>query len=567
MTQPGAQLVDRASRHVLAVDLGTSGVKVALITVEGRVTAWESQPVALHVLPGGGAEQRPDDWWEGLVAAAGRLLRSRPAAAREIAAVCCSTQGEGTVPVGRDGRPLMNAILWMDMRGAAALGRQFRGIVNYSGFSVPRIRRWIRLTGGMPSPTGKDPAAHMLLVRDAFPDVYERTYRFLNVLDYLNLRLTGRFVATSDSILTSWLTDNRHPDRIRYHDGLVRGCGIDADKLPEIVRCTEVLGPLTGEAAAALGVPATTPVVAGAIDNTAAAIGSGAVDDFATHLYIGTSSWLATHVPFKKTDLFTGIASVPCAVPGRWLLTALQATAGGNLTFLRDNVLYHRDELLSEERVPDVYKIFDRMAERVPAGSNGVLYTPWIYGERAPVDDRSLRAGLYNLSLDNTREDIVRAFLEGVALNTRWLMKPVEKFLGRPVTALNLVGGGGESAVWSQIFADTLGVEVRQVRDAIQANARGAAWIAAVGLGEIAFSDLPGLVGIAEVFEPQVANRAVYDERFATFLEIHKRLRKLYHRLNREAPAGPPVTSPPAPGVDAAPRPAPESVATPEHRA
>ncbi len=148
----------------------------------------------------------------------------------------------------------------------------------------------------------------------------------------------------------------------------MRGCGIAADKLPEIVPCTDVLGPLTAAAAAALGLPATTPVVAGAIDNTAAAIGSGAVDDFATHLYIGTSSWLATHVPFKKTDIFTGIASVPCAVPGRWLLTALQATAGGNLTFLRDNVLYHHDELLTEERLPDVFKIFDRMAARVPAG-------------------------------------------------------------------------------------------------------------------------------------------------------------------------------------------------------
>ena len=546
MTQTGARPADPAGRHVLAVDLGTSGVKVALISVEGRVAGWESEPVALHVLPGGGAEQRPDDWWEGLVAAAGRLLRSRPAAAREIAAVCCSTQGEGTVPVDREGRALTNAILWMDMRGAPALRRQFRGVVNYSGFSVPRIRRWIRLTGGMPSPTGKDPAAHMLLVRDAFPEVYERTYKFLNVLDYLNLRLTGRFVATSDSILTSWLTDNRHPDRIRYHDGLVRDCGVDAGKLPEIVKCTEVLGPLSGEAAAALGLPATTPVVAGAIDTTAAAVGSGAVDDFATHLYIGTSSWLAAHVPFKKTDVFTGIASVPCAVPGRWLLTALQATAGGNLTFLRDNVLYHHDELLSEERLPDVFKIFERMAARVPAGSNGVIYTPWIYGERAPVDDRSLRAGLYNLSLDNTREDIVRAFFEGVALNTRWLLEPVEKFLGRPVAAINLVGGGGESAVWGQIFADALDLEVRQVRDPVQANARGAAWIAAVGLGEIAFSDVPGLVGIGEVFEPQAANRDIYDERFAAFLQIHKRLRGLYRRLNPDARAAPQAPPPPA---------------------
>ena len=544
------QATPARNRYILAVDLGTSGVKVALISVDGRVAGWESEPLVLSVLPGGGAEQHPDDWWNGLVAAAGRLLRSRPAAAGEVAAVCCSTQGEGTVAVDREGRPLMDCILWMDMRGAEPLRRRFRGAVNYSGFSVARIQRWIRLTGGMPSPTGKDPAAHMLLVREAFPEVYERTYKFLNVLDYLNLRLTGRFVATSDSILTSWVTDNRHADAIRYHEGLVAGCGVDPGKLPEIVRCTDVLGTLTTEAAAALGLPQSTPVVAGAIDNTAAAVGSGAVDDFATHLYVGTSSWLATHVPYKKTDIFTGIASVPCAVPGRWLLTALQATAGGNLTFLRDNVLYHHDELLTEERLPDVFKIFDRMAAHVPPGSNGVIYTPWIYGERAPVDDRTLRAGLYNLSLDNTREDIVRAFLEGVALNTRWLMKPVEKFLGRPVTALNLVGGGGQSAVWCQIFADTLGVEVRQVRDPIQANARGAAWIAAVGLGEIEFRDVPGLVGIEEVYLPRATAHAVYDERFAAFLEIHKRLRSLYRRLNRDAPPAVPVA--PAPPVEPA---------------
>ena len=433
----------------------------------------------------------------------------------------------------------MACILWMDMRGAAHLRRQFGGVATMQGMSLPRIRRWIRLTGGMPSPTGKDPAAHMLLVRDAFPEVYERTFKFLNVLDYLNLRLTGRFVATFDSILTSWVTDNRDADDVRYDAGLVKDCGIAADKLPEIVKCTEVLGALTPAAAEALGLAPGTQVVAGAIDNTAAAVGAGAVADYAAHLYVGTSSWVCAHVPFKRTDIFRSLASVPCAVPGRWLLTALQATAGGNLTFLRDNILYHKDELLAAEKQPDVFKIFDQMAARVPPGSNGVLYTPWIWGERAPVDDRTLRAGLYNLSLEHTRADIVRAFLEGVALNTRWLMGPVQKFLRRPIETLNLVGGGASSAVWCQIFADVLGVTVHQVKDPIQGNARGAAWIAAAGLGEIGFADVPELVELERVFEPQAVNRAVYDERYQTFLEIHKRMRPLYRRVNRDSPLQP----------------------------
>jgi xylulokinase len=291
--------------------------------------------------------------------------------------------------VDKDGNALMNCILWMDMRGAPNLRRQFGGKVNLNGLSLDRIARWVRLTGGMPSTTGKDPASHMLLVRDRFPEIYAKTCKFLNVVDYLNLRLTGRFTATFDSILTSWVTDNRDPDNIQYSPELVRDSGIDADKFPEILPCTAVVGTLKPDVAGQLGLPADVKVVAGAIDNTAAAIGAGTIDDFATHLYIGTSSWMAAHVPFKKTDVATSLASVPCALPGHYLLTALQATAGGNLTYLRDNILYHKDELLQEENVPDIFKVLDIIAARVPAGSNGVLYTPWIWGERAPIDDNT----------------------------------------------------------------------------------------------------------------------------------------------------------------------------------
>jgi xylulokinase len=523
---------ERAEQLILAVDLGTSGIKVALITIYGRVLGWEAQPVALYLTPDGGAEQSPEEWWQAFITATRRLLARTARAGERVRAVCCSTQGEGTVPVDRNGRALMNCILWMDMRGAPYVQANARGAINIAGAGALKLWRWIRLTGGMPSLTGKDPAGHMLLVRERFPQVYERTYKFLNVLDYLNLRLTGRFVATYDSILTSWVTDNRDPDHVRYDDALLRMSGIDADKFPELVPCTAVLGPLEPAVAETLGMAPGTEVVAGAIDNTAAAVGAGTVQDFKPHLYIGTSSWIAAHVPFKKTDFSSYLASTPCAVPGRHLLTALQATAGGNLTFLRDNILYHKDELLREANTPDVFKIMDQIAERVPAGSNGVIYTPWIWGERAPVDDRTLRAGLYNLSLNNTRADIIRAVLEGVAFNTRWLLAPVERFMGRRVEQLNLVGGGAASDVWCQIFADVLNIEIRQLVDPIQANARGAAFIAAAGLGEIRFADVPDLVQLKRVYAPNPQNRRLYDDRFGSFEEIYKRMHSLYRRLN-----------------------------------
>ncbi|HEX6035808.1 MAG TPA: FGGY family carbohydrate kinase, partial [Anaerolineales bacterium] len=315
---------------ILAVDLGTSGMKVALITVSGRVLGWEIEPVRLIITPDGGAEQSPEEWWQAFLSASGRLLKREQDAARNVVAVCCSTQGEGTVALDREGNAIGNAILWMDMRGAPHLRKQLHGWINISGAGISKILRFVRLTGGMPSMTGKDPAAHMLLVRDAMPDVYARTYKFLNVLDYLNLRLTGEFVASFDSILTSWVTDNRNPSDIRYDDSLIRMLGIDSEKLPEIVACTKVIGGLRRDVAQGLGLSSNVKVVAGAIDTTAAAIGAGAVEDHVPHLYIGTSSWMAAHVPFKKTDIASNLASIPCAVPGRYLLIALQATAGGN---------------------------------------------------------------------------------------------------------------------------------------------------------------------------------------------------------------------------------------------
>ena len=483
-----------SEKLILAVDLGTSGMKVALVAVNGHVLGWEVEPLRLILTPDGGVEQNPDEWWQAFQSAAARLIKRVPDAGRSVFAVCCSTQGEGTIPVDKEGNALGNAILWMDMRGASHLKKQLGDGIRVGETNILKTYRFIRLTGGMPSMTGKDPAGHMLFIRDAKPELYARTFKFLNVLDYLNLRLTGRFVATFDSIATSWVTDNRQPGTIQYNDGLISSLGIDPAKFPEIVPGTEILGTLRKEVADVLGLSPHVKVVAGAIDNTAAAIGAGTVNDYDPHLYIGTSSWIAAHVPFKKTAMDSNLASIPCAVPGKYLLTALQAMAGGNLTYLRDNILYHKDELLQEADQPDIFKYLDQIAARVPAGSNGVLYTPWIWGERAPVDDKTVRAGLHNLSINNTREDIIRAFLEGIALNTRWLLKPVEGFLGRKMESLNMVGGGAQSDVWCQIFADVMNVEIRQVANPIYANARGAAWIGAVGLGEITFSDVPNLV-------------------------------------------------------------------------
>src|SRR5579871_1193132 len=268
------------SPHILAIDLGTSGPKVALVAADGAVVASAFAETPLLLLPNGGAEQRPDDWWTAIVRATRQLLAGRPVPAGQIAAVSCTSQYSCTVAVGKDGRPLMNAISWMDTRGARHVRHVTGGLIRFQGYSIPKLLTWVRRTGGMPTHSGKDSIAHILYIKNEHPEVYQAAYKFLEPKDYLNLRLTGRYAASYDSINLHWLTDNRNIHRIVYDDRLLALTGVARAKLPDLKPATAVLGPLTPDAAAELGLPAGVPVVAGTTDTQSAAIGSGAVEDF-----------------------------------------------------------------------------------------------------------------------------------------------------------------------------------------------------------------------------------------------------------------------------------------------
>nr|MDO8116463.1 FGGY-family carbohydrate kinase [Candidatus Sigynarchaeota archaeon] len=185
-----------------------------------------------------------------------------------------------------------------------------------------------------------------------------------------------------------------------------------------------------------------------------------------------------------------------------------------------------------QERQPDVYKIFDKIVERVDPGSNGVIFTPWLYGERAPVADETTRGGLFNLSMDISREHIIRAIFEGIAYNVRWLQIYVEKFIKRKLDNVRIIGGGANSAVWCQIFADIMGCNILQVKSPIQTNARGAALIASLGLGYIKEHDIPGCIEVATMFKPNPANKQTYDKLFKEYMNIYKAMKGIYKRLN-----------------------------------
>ena len=259
--------------YVLALDHGTSGCKVALISVQGEVVDSAYEPTPLILLPGGGAEQDPEQWWSAFVAATRQLLSRGTVPLDTIEAVSVSSTFSSTVAVDRSGRALMNCLTWLDSRGAPYVKQVVSGFPSLQGYALPKLIKWIRLTSGIPTLSGKDDIAHMLLVRHELPAVYERTYKFLGSKDYFNLRLTGQFAASYDSISLFWLADIRDIHRVHYDDGLIRLLQIDRELLPELKGSTEVLGALQPTAARELGLPESVQVVMGAPDHQCALIG------------------------------------------------------------------------------------------------------------------------------------------------------------------------------------------------------------------------------------------------------------------------------------------------------
>ncbi|MGC4093906.1 MAG: FGGY-family carbohydrate kinase [Polyangiaceae bacterium] len=520
------------ARHVLAWDLGTSGAKVGVVAPSGEVLASEFEAVPVLLSAGGGAEQRPEEWWTALCRATGRLLAREVVPRNTIAAIGVTAQWSGTVMVDERGVALDNAVIWMDSRGAAQVKRLNGGFPEIAGYAAHKLWRFMRLTGGAPAHSGKDCVGHISWLREAKPELYARAHKILEPKDYLTQRLTGRFTATFDSIAMHWVTDNRVPGAVRYDDGLLSLVGLERSQLPELCAAPDVVGKLLGEHADAFGLGRDVVVVGGAPDVHTAAIGAGTTADYATHLYVGTSSWISCHVPRKKTDIVHNMAALPSAIPGRYLLLNEQESAGACLSHLRDNLLFADDEL--QTRAPErVYELFDQVAARAPAGSGRLIFLPWLYGERTPVENPRLRGGFVNYSLDHERRHLIRSVLEGVAYNSRWLFGCVEKFVGRSIPELRFIGGGASSDLWCQIFANVLDRAIARVKSPRASNLRGAAMIAFVGLGEFDFDSVATRVEVEARFEPEPEHRALYAELFSEFLELHARNRAILGRLNR----------------------------------
>jgi xylulokinase len=501
--------------YIVAHDVGTSADKAVLVDTRGGVLGKCSEAYSVCYPQTDWAEQDPEDWWRAVCASTRLLLEQTGVSPGQVTCLTFSGQMLGIVPMGSDGLHLRPAIIWLDNRACRQAQRLMRKFVH---------ARLFALVAGT-ALCGKDCVPKLLWLKGEEPDLYDRMECFLDVNGYLLYRATGNMVMEL-SCASVFGIDLKKKTWLR---SVFRYIGLDPRKLPPLVRSTDQVGVLSAQAAADLGMLQGTPVIAGAGDATCAAVGSGTVAEGDGHVYLGTSGWIGVVTSRTPRGKY-GAATIHSADPDKAFLIAETETAGACLQWMADQ-LYQAEK--ADPGVSNIYALLDEKVTHVAPGSDHLIFTPWMYGERAPIADCNTRSGFFNLSADHTRESMLRAVYEGVAYNVRWIVDIVDRHFGFPLPTLRSIGGAAKSEPWMQILSDITFRRVETVRNPQEVGAVGAALIAAIGLGVYpGFEALRDVVVVEKVFDPQEENRRVYDSLFHSYQEAYRDLRRFYKRLN-----------------------------------
>ena len=521
----------QSGKYVLAIDLGTGGPKAGLVDAQGRVTGCASAPVQIFFLPNGGAEHDPAEWWASIKACVREVLQDSQVPPKAIIAVAVTSMWSVTLPVDERGQPLMNVMSWMDLRGARYNRELVKGFPNVQGYKLTTLMKYLDRHGFPPSPS--DALGHLLFIKHERPEIYRRTYKFFEPMDYINMRLTGKFAATQNTMLPMLVVDNRRLDRKDYDPWLVKMSTIDREKLPDLLPIDGILGNLTPAAASELGLSPDTLVVCGVNDNSSSAVGAGSIGAAEPAACMGNSGHLAFHLSFRKADMSHTISTIPSGISNSYLFWADLGNNAKVLDTCLKNLLATEDSLGTAAVPTGLYARADRIAASAPPGSGGVLFLPWFNGSISPGGDEYLRGGFLNLSHSVGRGHLMRAVFEGLAMNWRWLRGPAEKLSGRTFQYWRLTGGGALSDVWAQIMADVVGIPMHRQANPRVNNVIGMGLLAFSRLGLVKVEDIPGMIQFDRVFEPDPKNRLIYDRMFAQFLEAKDKIRPVFHNLNK----------------------------------
>jgi xylulokinase len=517
--------------YVLSYDLGTTGNKTCLYKVTPRLELVDSCTVEypLQVLPNGGAEQNVEDWWHAICKTTNTIISRVKVEPSEIRGIAYCCQMQGSIMVDSAGQPLRNPMNYMDSRATKQIEEFLHtGLIRISGYNAIIAQKSLRITGGLAG-TAKDPLWKYHWVRENEPEIFSRVHKWLDVKDYLLLRCTGKYAMTQDSAHLTFLYDTR-PGHLGWHKGLCNTFKVDMRHLPPVVKSTDPVGRLTKQAAGEMGLEENTPVFGGGGDLPLITIGSGCVEEYDTHIYVGTSGWLAANVTKRLLDIGNFMASILSAMPGCYTYVAEQETSGVCLQWIRDLVGLNTKTTIEPK---DPYDLVNEAADETPPGAGNIVFTPWMQGNRSPREDPYVHGMFFNVGLRAGPGMMIRAVMEGVAYNNRWMLQAFEKKIPRQ-NAIRFVGGGANSKVWPQILADVTGRTIETIENPQNAGAFGAAVVTGVGLGLLSsFQQVKSFIPIKRRYMPRREFKEVYDKNFKVFQELYENNKKAFRSLNQ----------------------------------
>lgn len=510
------------SVQVIAYDVGTTGLKACMFAISAEegvcyiASAVEDYP--LYVLGGGAVEQEPSQWWEALGKATRRLLEKTGIPKEDVKGISFCSQMQNVIIVDRRGNPLRREISWMDTRADFQFERCMSTGIKVEGLNIFKVLKFLKITGAG-SFGSKDPVWKYLWVRDHEPEIFNAAYKWLDAKEYLICRATGIMKASRDIAGATFLYDVKHDC---WSEALCKMTGVEMRHLPELCASTDQVGPLLERAAMELGLAPGTAVIAGGSDVSLCQIGAGCLEAGQVNVYSGTSGWVETTVGKLHTDVGNLIGTLVGADPTVYNYVAEVDTSGKCMEWVKDRI-----------DLPEMD--YDQMLDYIqetPAGSNGVVFSPWMHGNRCPFEDANARGMFFNLDIGTQGSDLVKAVIEGVCMHMRWLLESTEKTFETKQT-VRFTGGSAISPYICQILADVLGRPVETIENPRLVGAMGAAALMAVSFGMLKdIKDIKTILKVNETYQPNPENHAVYNRIFPVFKDLYRNNKKAYAILN-----------------------------------
>ena len=529
--------------HIIIYDFGTGSVKTCLFDIgsEIRLIASSTGSYGLYISDDGGAEQDTEEWWAALCSTTRDLFDRSNVRPEEISGLAFCAQMQGTVLVDKDAKAVRRPMNYLDQKGI----KEFKecmgsGMIKVSGCSLFKLVRNL-IVNYAGSTSAKDPVWKYKWVENNEPENYKKIYKWLDISDYLAARCTGRIIRTADSAFATFLYDTRK-GKEGWNKGLLKMYKVDPGHMPEIIDSTDLVGGLTQKAAKELGLVEGIPVYGGGGDTTFVNIGAGCTSPGDTHIYVGTSGWVSTFLDHQTVDVNSRITGVLSAKHGYFNYYAELETAGKCFDWVMnhlalDEVGIYLDKKKVTDDVESKYtSLYDYLSDeisKVPPGANGVIFTPWMHGNRSPFEDSNAAGMFFNIKIENGKRDMLRAVLEGICYHLRWLLESQER-KEKTSETIRFVGGGALSDVTCQILADVTGRKIETVKNTQEVGAIGTALVVAAGINGVDVLELAKKIVKADhIYVPDPKNKDVYERNYKVFKKLYKTNASNFRELNQ----------------------------------